>query len=706
MHYLSNKTSKTNFFLFQIFVCNIILFSSLTWAQNSTLREKCSQPQFACGECETKLQDDFNKLMGGYLEGFKPEERWSDKNDVMKIPADKKIEDFIAEATALMKKNNNGKVNMMLIGNSESLHETTPGNPRVTLKSPDGEFWLTYNTDPKAKGAQSVEIMRWDGKTGSYKFQELTFGKDGQPGQSDLSGKKCARCHREPMRPNWDTYRAWSNVIPPRDDLIEKGSDGKLDIAGRSYMSVMNRIMEDKKNGVKSRFAMMDVPGAGSDEENLAALNKSIENNGFFRVPHFPPKDQLNNYSQKTAPLAGSSHLGFDQLMGQNICMITNNLENNPNFNKFKYALAGAILCDKENKNIEWDNFKQYFPDSYESKAYNYFKTSSSLNLRNRKVNVPSVTGTLAAVYQHTLAAHKEVDEAKDKRAETMFRSYASLPEVGGSNAEVDQFLKKKTAVPYPYTAIADPGGVKSVAESDSGTIASLRYLLEPMGVNVGSWSMVTGQTVAQKTFSFSDQLLDMLREEPLFKSILDSVPGKNKTEKCDNIKIESRKAMAEKNENIDESDEINMKNRYLASLCEESKLESEIVAQRIRLDLGSSCTECHSYTHTYVEDLFSSDSAKRKAALSVKTSSGGNLKDHAQRMLREKRMPPGGFNIGTNAQEISRNNAFRRDALNLYIDYIAGDKKDLCKSDSSSIFDFFKKSDSKSGEKNKGTAR
>lgn len=185
----------------------------------STLNYNCKQPEFACGECETNLQNDFNQLLNSLLEKPLDSTRWSSDTGVYKTKPDIKADEFIQRALEVMRKNNPkgaGRLNMIVIGNSESLHETTPDNPRVAIKSPDGEFWLTFNTDPNAAGYNNVEIMRWDGKEGTFKFQEIAFSQDSdRGGHIDMSGQKCVKCHREPMRPNWDTYRSWSNVLPP-----------------------------------------------------------------------------------------------------------------------------------------------------------------------------------------------------------------------------------------------------------------------------------------------------------------------------------------------------------------------------------------------------------------------------------------------------------------------------------------------------------
>lgn len=133
--------------------------------------------------------------------------------------------------------------------------------------------------------------------------------------------------------------------------MVELGPSGKMDIAGRSYLSFLNRIKNSKQNpvGANKRLSFLEIPGEGqTDDEKLTNIKKSVASQGFFRVPHYPQANKLGNYSIKTADLAGSSHLGFDQLSGQNMCKIVTDLKKNPNFDKFKYAIVGIMNCSQK----------------------------------------------------------------------------------------------------------------------------------------------------------------------------------------------------------------------------------------------------------------------------------------------------------------------------------------------------------------------
>ncbi len=648
--------------------------------ENSTLNKNCKQPEFACGECETGLQNDFNQLLNSLLEKPLDSTRWSTDSGVYKTKPDIKADQFIKQALDVMRKNNpkgDGRLNMIVIGQSESLHETTPNNPRVAIKSPDGEFWLTFNTDPNAAGYNNVEIMRWDGKAGAFKFQEIAFSQDRQKGgHIDMSGQKCVKCHREPMRPNWDTYRSWSNVLPPRDDLVEMGQSGKMDVAGRSYMSFLNKIKEAKLNptGANERLSFLEIPGDGAtDNAKLLDIKKNVASEGFFRVPHYPPAKKLGNYSIKTAELAGSSHLGFDQLSGQNMCKIVNDLKKNLNFDKFKYAIVGIMNCSGSDRSkVDWNELKKYVPASFQKESFEYFSKSTSLNLANEKVKPKNSQDVLNSIFMHTQKSHQSVNRAKDDRAKKMLSGYSQLPSVKGTPNEINHVLTKVTDVPSPYTAISDPGGVQSVAESDPGVISSLRYILEPMGINVSSWSMVSGRSVADTTFSFSDQFADIFEEQSFISDIFKETPGSSNTEKCRNLQQLSHKAL----DGALDFTTSSSGNQFLDQLCVQTT-EPEIVAEKIKSELGqTTCLVCHSSVHTHVAEMFGPNS---KMSLNQQLSNGKSLASHAKEQLNSGRMPPGGWGIGSDEKEKLKNDQERREAVIKYIDYASGKTSFIC---------------------------
>ncbi|MCM2281218.1 MAG: hypothetical protein NDI61_05155 [Bdellovibrionaceae bacterium] len=671
----------------------------------STLNSNCKQNEFSCGECETALQDDFNELLNEFSQNRQLKSpRWSDSQlpRHSAIKSDAKIEDFIEKSIALLKKHNPdgaNRLNMIMLGHSESLHGTTPGNPRVALKSPDGELWVTFNTDPKAPGYNSVEVMRWDGKTGTYKFQEIAFpDAKVKQGHIDLSGSKCVRCHREPMRPNWDTYRSWAGVVPPRDDLLEntkdKNSESKVtgpDSNARAYFNFLDRIAKAKEGKAQpqdARLKMLEIPAnkpkpTGSPTAQIGAIKSELAQKGFYRVPHFPERDQLRNHSPKTAPKAGSSHVAFDQFMGQQLCQIATGLKQNRNFDKFKYALTGIMRCSASpKKDVDFTELRKYLPDDFDARARAYFSQSSSLNTEKGQTPIANQPDSvLQAVFEHTKKAHEEGDQYKTSRHENYISNYLQIVEkVPKDKAKKDSHYvssKKLSKVGLPFTAIEDPGGVKGVAESDTGLIASMRYILEPYGVNVDAWSMALGRSVTDRTFSFSDQFADTLGQQALWDEVMSAVPGKNQTEKCKALQDLSRQSLQE--------EQASQPTSELPDICKTDgslfleKIELESTASRL---VENTCMTCHGSVAPPLDLNFSDHSATRnwlnqphptKPHTWAKQLQFALSSEYSLAGLPEQ-MPPRGWNYDppVNGLEKAKRDKVRRDLINGYINFIS----------------------------------
>lgn len=549
----------------------LLSFPFIAWGQysDSTLDSACKQTGFSCGECETDLQNDLNSLLGKITGGaFKQGDHWGtgkEKNpDASNIPMANGVtlDNTLQDIIGLFKKHNpvgDNKLNFVVIGESESAQGTSVKNgkmnPRIMLKSPNSELIVTFNTDPEAKGYNTLEIMRWNGRQGRYEFQELNFGEKGAKPHVDASGTKCMECHKESSRPNWDTYRAWAGVVPSRDDMMEMHSTRYgfdktkgMQPDARAYLSFLEQVASDKDSGKKSRLAMLDIPfdeknqlrdyvaAAGgkalTSTEKIDIIKQKINRDGFYRVKHFPDKDEARgrnskmsfNFDTKTANWAGPSQFAFDQMLAQNMCKVATDLRNHKDFNKFKHGIALIMRCGRDG------SMSQIYPDDFKQKIVNYYNQNKFADLLDIDPKLkPKKAGGFAevqeAIMKDTEQSHKNADGYKFNRHGRFLASY--LTGVEGMNApdakEQANYYSKEVLSPtqYGFHAIEDQGGVKGVGENSGGTISELRMLLEPFGVKVGHWSLVHGKSNAYNSFSFSDQF-PLFKNQPLWDEILD----------------------------------------------------------------------------------------------------------------------------------------------------------------------------------------
>jgi hypothetical protein len=629
-----------------------LLISTTTYAQfegdssSSSLGTSCKQQGYACGECETGLQNDMNsfmnKITGG---GFTNGDHWGDGKEKSKNSSNISmapgvtLDGALKEIMDIFKKNNpagDNKLNFVVIGESESLQASSVRDgkmyPRIMMKSPNSELMVTFNTDPKAKGYNTIEMMRWNGKQGRYEFQELNFGEGGDKPHVDASGAKCLECHKSPdPRPNWDTYRAWAGVVPSRDDMMEMhGQNQQFDKSkgmqpdAKAYLSFLDQMVADKEAGNKSRISMLDIPfdekrqmaeyvqAAGgkkfSPREQVDLIKKQINDKGFYRIKHFPDVEEAKegrarmafNFDNKTAEWAGPSQFAFDQMLAQNMCKVTTDLKKHPNFEKFKYPLALMMACGQKDTSI--------FPEEYKKQVVDFYKGNNYQGLGDidpalKPKTAPTFEQLQDLVLQDTTASHNHANGFKFNRHEKFLQSYLTEVEraPAAEAAKTAKFYSEEVSTPTQpkWHAITDVGGVKGVPEASTDELASIRLLLEPMGVPVSHWSLVHGKNNAYNSFSFSDQF-ELFGSQALWGEIREEAGG------CDELESKSKAALSSpesKREEVSpESDNVS----ELALLCASQgkgiaqPLDDEKLAEMSRLlmaslkpDIKKSMTKC-----------------------------------------------------------------------------------------------------------------
>lgn len=628
-------------------------FDNFGGGSDSTLASACKQTGFSCGECETGLQDDLNGLISDITGGqFKKNQHWGDGKETSTNPANipmkagATLDSTLQGIIDIMKKNNplgENKLNFVVIGESESLQGSSVRDgkmyPRVMLKSPNSELMVTFNTDPKAKGYNTLEIMRWNGKQGRYEFQELNFGENGEKPHVDATGGKCIECHKESPRPNWDTYRAWAGVVPSRDDMLEMhGSPSGFDKSkglmpdGRAYINFLDQIANDKDKKIKSRLAMLDIPfdtkrqlgpyveKAGKQKftarEQVDIIKEKIAKDGFYRIRHFPDKEEAQeasysnrngltfNFDGKTAEWAGPSQFAFDQMLSQNMCKVTTDLKKHKDWDKFKYSVALLMACGKEG------DMESVYPPSAKNRMLDFYAGNNYATLQDidpklrPKGRLPGFDQLNSLLQTDTRSSHDAANGFKFNRHGRFVSSFLQNVE-GLSPAEAQEKAKYyaeqvKTPTMNGWHAIGDEGGVKGVPEDSTGIMADTRMLLEPFGVNVGHWSLVHGKSNAYNSFSFSDQF-SLFKSQPVWAEL------KREAGSCAELENKARAALSEPNETKPEENE---NSSAIATICAQigrgvnDPLEGsnvldfeQIMQQQMKTSMKSEmkrCLNCH----------------------------------------------------------------------------------------------------------------
>lgn len=733
---------------------------------SSSLNRNCRPrgSNFACGECEQGLQNQFNDLIADITGQPRSGDHWSDSfGGKASIRPGVTLESTLARIKDMMKSNNpaggNG-LNFIVIGESESLQPTTVRDgkmyPRIALKSPNSELWVTFNTDPNEPTYSTLEIMRWNGKEAKYEFMELDFDQNKR--HMDGTGEKCISCHKQPdPRPNWDTYRAWSGVVPSRDDMLEmhardgeyvQGKGRRMGTDGRAYLSFLDQVVTAKESNPNDRLAMLDIPMdpqvqfAGrkppvtdlTAREQVELIRRQTEERGFYRIPHYPFKEGLgqSNFDDKTAQYTGPSQAAFDQMSGQNFCRISTRLKEHPDYNKFKYYLAGLGERSCKDSMLSGEQMEQWMPESYRARIMSHFSSNPAVTLRNlNQVRKPTgfrdFNGLMQRLNEDTTENHSQADRFKVQRHRRFLNSYLrngeGLIDHAQSSAtsrsvvksrpgsktkakdvidqEANYFAQSLTAPQHSgFHAINDFGGVKGVAEASGPEISSLRALLSPLGIDVGQWSMMRGDDPNYDSLAFSDQFV-LLYQQAAVQDVLAEVRNSpefraNGGDICRTLQQKSYQALADPVQ-IEQTGPL--ANQFeVESWCRE-RIEAESLGESLGFSdnmkdvfrvsqnmmgeeaktMTETCFMCHGkqgFSKFPGMDKLSpgqawTDEAWQEFQAALRGEGGNRQFPLGPKVIDKmilKLMPPGGWRVGENPAQMRLEDNRRRDYLANYV--------------------------------------
>ncbi len=261
---------------------------------------------------------------------------------------------------------------------SRSLQE----GPRYLMKSANAEVVFSVNGHPESTmgGGQSIEMLVWDGKTGTYQMAEISM-RGGKP-TVKKNPRKCMHCHgRHPnIRPVFDPYNFWAHTVPfTRDDLIGGPDPSKWPTDTHEYLDFLDKIKTDaakeKETGERTRWSVLAPILEQNDPD---AIRKFFKNSKTDRATY-----RVQAMDQTPAPPGSSPFDGgpsvrlFDNMYYNNHCRLARMMEdkeNNPAFDQNKFAIAAAAKgCFSQGAN-SYKRMKEFFPDDFNNQMERYFK--------------------------------------------------------------------------------------------------------------------------------------------------------------------------------------------------------------------------------------------------------------------------------------------------------------------------------------------
>lgn len=227
----------------------------------------------------------------------------------------------------------------VLVHASRSLQGASARFPRVIMFGLDAKLILAFTGSPDLKGYHSLETIEFDDGTKKFHFRSISFPSETdfsrvaiKPEISERNPEGCMTCHRQELRPNWDTYSAWPGVYGSKDD----GMPAAEKEAYRNFMD--NTYLKE------GRYRYFD----DADKIPDAA----------WYYDYFP---------------SGRTNLQFSWLLSLlNSQAIAREIKENSKLYPFRYALLASLKCDDDFNDPEV--LAQSIPENISSRFHKSYR--------------------------------------------------------------------------------------------------------------------------------------------------------------------------------------------------------------------------------------------------------------------------------------------------------------------------------------------
>ncbi len=384
--------------------------------------------------------------------------------------------------------------NFAVMTESRSFQESTYEDPRILMKSENSGVIASFTghgREDGLRGSEKLEFIVWNGPEARYDFYEVDFpAEDRFKNPATLTEAQrrpivrqnpssCLNCHGSAVgtgdtvdtngekryitgalgdrvldssgaRPNWDTYNFWQGQLPfNRDTLFNESEES------RRYLALLKKMEGTPVAGEERNPRLEALTPRISSED----LERTLREDGQYAIPNY------DNFDGPGVTL-------FDQSTALNLCRIGQNLRRLPFYENIRYAIqAAANGC----------NMRKAIPAEMLRYTNQYFDRVGISNMQELEKR----TGNL----QMSVAADKE-----SRQRQTFQRLFAQ-ENPGMAEAEILALVE---------TEVGRRGELENrELESNAEPIAAMRYLLEPLGVQVANWSM----SIDSGTYSFADLL-------------------------------------------------------------------------------------------------------------------------------------------------------------------------------------------------------
>ncbi len=362
----------------------------------------------------------------------------------------------------------------IFVADSKSVQQADVDSPRVILKSPNAEVTVTFNTNPAHLGYDAVEMQLWNARAQRFELAEVRFPADSKDAalrgmnrpQVEREPAKCATCHQGPAgdrsmahlssKPVMDPYRFWAGFVPFSEDRLNRGS---VDVKWfKSYL--------DRVHGGAPRYRRI------ATKLTSVGLDKTLASRPSVQVP------SAKSWSSQPVNTPGLdiSH----QFLILNGCRIVEELKRRPDWDTVKWFVAGSFSCTDPT---------QFLDEGRNQQAKDWF-TQRKTGLKSGRFDFDTLIAQTRA-RQNTLA-----EEREGRQLWFYEKQLGSVARAREQIALADRYNIRGKGRTGPSKIGSDDNrhivsrSIFPTFETDYREVARMRYLLEPLGIEMNRWSM------------------------------------------------------------------------------------------------------------------------------------------------------------------------------------------------------------------------
>lgn len=267
---------------------------------------------------------------------------------------------------------------------SESAQSGTPTEPRILFQGTASTdvYCVSTKTNAGNLTERFIENIRWDDTAKKFDFGELDEVVDPVLGpivyrdDSETKRDTCRACHGDELRPNWDAYDSWGNMLPfHRDRLYADVPNGAAIKSHSQELLAYRRIMAGMATNPVGRYLQLPAGvtraataphavtvafpacGAGNCDGNIGGFNipaaaatalnlagvpaaMAVDQGGTFMLMTHPSKTSSN------PPTSGDEGQGiamFDQFSAFNGKKILQEHKAHADYADFKFVALGIL---------------------------------------------------------------------------------------------------------------------------------------------------------------------------------------------------------------------------------------------------------------------------------------------------------------------------------------------------------------------------